>query len=116
MNNYFDSFGEGLIFYFKKIKPFLTKNELHYLEQLDPQELTKWIESIEERYNFLSKKAQYEVEPFFEGCKIIIFLDKNDEAFTITEKINAPFCLEQIFDENDQVISETIKENPYYKK
>ncbi|MCC9261169.1 MAG: hypothetical protein K8V75_02185 [Methanobrevibacter woesei] len=51
-----------------------------------------------------------------ENNKVLIYLKKIGEKYIPSERCISPFCLEQIFDENNQIISETIKENPYYMK
>lgn len=45
--------------------------------------------------------------------KIIIYLSKNNGKFEQECKCYASHYLEQIFDENNQIVSEVIKENPH---
>lgn len=73
---------------------------------------------LEDEYPYENSpnKIIYEVFPVTEGKKIIIYLTKKRDSFSLIGKSFASHCLEQVFDENDHVISETIKENPYYKK
>ena len=73
---------------------------------------------LEDEYPYENSpnKIIYEVFPVTEGKKIIIYLTKKRDSFSLIGKFFASHCLEQVFDENDHVISETIKENPYYKK
>ena len=73
---------------------------------------------LEDEYPYENSpnKIIYEVFPVTDGKKITIYLTKKGDSISVIGKSFASHCLEQVFDENDQVISETIKENPYYKK
>lgn len=111
-----DNFDDSFIYYMIRIQQFLTNEELDHINNLDKESFLEWAENVEGNYNSLSKIATYKFEPYHGGSRLLIFLDKSHNQYHITKKESAPFCLEQILDEDNQVIIETIKENPYYKK
>lgn len=56
----------------------------------------------------------FEVMPLNKGKKVIIYLSKREDDFNQDCKCFGNYYLEQIFNENNQIIKETIKENPHY--
>ncbi|WP_407413789.1 hypothetical protein [Methanobrevibacter sp.] len=55
----------------------------------------------------------YEVFDFHKGKKIIIYLEEVGKDLLIVGKPFGTHLLEQIFDENDNLISQKFKINPY---
>lgn len=53
----------------------------------------------------------FEVFPEESGKRIILYLKKINNKYFECNKVLAPYILEQIFDENNQIVSESIKEN-----
>lgn len=56
----------------------------------------------------------FEVMPLNKGKKVKIYLSKREDDFNQDCKCFGNYYLEQIFNENNQIIKETIKENPHY--
>lgn len=73
---------------------------------------------FEDEYPYVNSPDRifFEVFPEESGKKIILYLKKRDELYFECNKISASHCLEQVFDENDQIVSEVVKENPHYTK
>ena len=55
----------------------------------------------------------YEIIQMENGKKIIIYLKYHDDTYFPNNKGRGTHFLEQIFDENNKLIKETIKENPH---
>lgn len=111
-----DNFDDSFIYYMIRIWQFLTDEELDRINNLDKESFLEWAENVKENYKSISKIATYEFEHYMGGTRLLIFLDKSYNKYHISKKECAPFCLEQILDKDNQIIIETIKENPYYKK
>ena len=60
--------------------------------------------------------TKYEVFPLKVGKKIILYLSYFEGVYFINNKCFGEYCLEQIFDEKNQIIKETIKENFNYRE
>lgn len=73
---------------------------------------------FEDEYPYVNSPDRifFEVFPEESGKKIILYLKKRDELYCECNKISASHCLEQVFDNQNNLINEVIKENPYYKK
>ena len=103
----FDSFGEGGLYYLPKILPFLNKREFNNIKKMDALEFDRFMNK--KNYESLTKKAFYECGLYFNNVKINIYLNKKNNRFIQCEKCLATHVLEQVFDEDDQLISEELK-------
>ncbi len=65
------------------------------------------------RFHAEGDDISYEVIPMNNGKKIIIYFKYKNNTYYLSNKGRGTHFLEQIFDENNDLISETIKENPY---
>lgn len=63
-----------------------------------------------------SEDLFYDIFPLENGKVINLYIHKTNLGFIERKKDYASHCLEQVFDENDQIISEVVKENPHYTK
>lgn len=60
------------------------------------------------------ENIKYESSPHSLGKKIIIYLEKTEKGFVIKNKCFGTHYLEQIFDKNNELLNESIKENPHF--
>ena len=60
------------------------------------------------------QEIDHEVIPYNNGKKVIIYLEKREESFIRTGKCFGTHYLEQIFDKNNELLTESIKENPHF--
>lgn len=107
IENKFDSFDDSLLYYTRRISPFLTKDMFNELS-MNPSDISKFMNK--ETYDSVTKHTNYECEPFFDRLKLKIYLINKNNKFTQSEKCLATHILEQVFDENNQLVSEEIKE------
>lgn len=68
---------------------------------------------FEDEYPYVNTHDRifFEVFPEESGKRIILYLKKINNKYFECNKVLAPYILEQIFDENNQIVSESIKEN-----
>lgn len=57
---------------------------------------------------------KYEIFPQISGKRMIIYLKKTKKGFVRKNKCFGTHYLEQIFDENNRLLNEKIKENPHF--
>lgn len=107
IKNKLDSFDDSLIHYTLKISPFLTKDMLNEISR-NPSDISKFMNK--ETYESVTKHANYECEPFFDRLKVKIYLNKKGGQLIQSEKCLATHVLEQIFDDDNQLVSEKLKE------
>lgn len=106
-NEKFESFDDYLHYYAPRISPFVTKDMFDEISK-NPSNIFKFINK--ETYESVTKHTNYECEPFFDKIKVKIYLNNKEGKLIQSEKCLASHVLEQVFDENDQLISEELKE------
>ena len=63
-----------------------------------------------------SEDLFYDILPLDDGKLIKLYIHKANIGFIERKRDYASHYLEQVFDNQNNLISEIIKENPYYKK
>ena len=71
---------------------------------------------MDRMYYTEGEDIKYEVFPLSKGKKILLYLSYFEGVYFINNKCFGKYYLEQIFDENNQIIKETIKENSNFKE
>lgn len=60
------------------------------------------------------EEIKYEIFPLFKGKRIVIYLKKREDGFVRGNKAFGTHYIEQIFDDTDILLNETIYENPNF--
>lgn len=70
---------------------------------------------FEDEYPYVNTPDRifFEVFPEKSGKRIILYLKKINNKYFECNKVSAHYILEQVFDDNNQIVSEVIKENPH---
>lgn len=105
--------------FYKIPKKYLDQAVTEYYERVPPEESEIFVDDsillFEEPYEN-SEDLFYDILPLDDGKLIKLYIHKANIGFIERERDYASHYLEQVFDNQNNLISEVIKENPYYKK
>ena len=105
--------------FYKIPKTYLDQAVTEYYERVPPEESEIFVDDsillFEEPYEN-SEDLFYDILPLDNGKLIKLYIHKANTEFIERKRNYASHYLEQVIDNQNNLISEVIKENPYYKK
>lgn len=105
--------------FYKIPKTYLDQAVTEYYKRVLPEESEIFVDDsillFEEPYEN-SEDLFYDILPLDDGKLIKLYIHKANIGFIERKRDYASHYLEQVFNNQNNLISEIIKENPYYKK